>query len=106
MNDKIPYKTPIHEILLRKNLGVKEITYFKVMFPHLFSSPNVTKKRRTTNNLTIEPTTTSSFYKANEELIKAQTRSLWKVQSRITKTNQKPKGSINLTNHLKPNCHD
>jgi hypothetical protein len=29
MNDEIPYKTPIHEILLKKNLGVKEITYFQ-----------------------------------------------------------------------------
>jgi hypothetical protein len=77
------------------------------MFAHLFSSPNFAKKRRTINNLPIEPTTTSSFYKANEKSTKAQTRSSWRVQPRRTKKIQKLKPrSIGFTNHLEPNCHD
>jgi hypothetical protein len=71
MNDKIPYGTLIHDILLRKNLGVNEISYFEGMFAHLFSSLNATKKRRTINNLVVEPTTTNSLYETNEETIKA-----------------------------------
>ncbi len=86
---------------------MKEITYFKGMFAHLFSSPNVARKRRTINILVVEPTTKSSLYKANEESTKAQARSLWRVQSRRTKKNKKLKPrSIGLTNHLEPNCHD
>jgi hypothetical protein len=48
MNDKIPYGTLIHDILLRKNLGVNEISYFEGMFAHLFSS-----LKPTTNKFTL-----------------------------------------------------
>jgi hypothetical protein len=61
MNDKILYGTLIHDILLNKNLGVNEITYFKGIFAPLFFSHNVARNRKTNNNLIVNSTTTSSF---------------------------------------------
>jgi hypothetical protein len=38
--------TLAHELLLRKILGVKDITYFKGLSSHVFSSPNDAKKKK------------------------------------------------------------
>jgi len=38
--------TLVHELLLKKILGVKDITYFKGLSSHVFSSPNIVKKKK------------------------------------------------------------
>jgi len=98
--------TLAHELLLRKILGVKDITYFKGLSSHVFSSPKAAKKKKTTNNTTTKPTTLSYLLRANDEPTEAQARSLRRDQSRKMETDQKLKGSIGLTNCPEANSHD
>jgi len=98
--------TLVHELLLKKILGVKDITYFKGLSSHVFSSPNIVKKKKPPIIQQTKPTTLSYFFRANEEPIEAQARSLWRDQSRKMETNKKLTGSLTLTNFPKANSHD
>jgi hypothetical protein len=47
---------------LNKNIGVEGITYFRGILAHLFSSPNATKKKRSTIQTMMEHALKGSIF--------------------------------------------